>query len=349
MPKKTKLKKIISALSPDVTSVDFQNFDSEINKLKQSLKQKVQIATLDDVNNQIDKFRKSIDLAPLSKSIDNIRQSIDERIQYIADTIEEKSAELEASMTTKADAQQAFNLTNEVNNLRETLFKLDTLKNTDIQSLKDELVKAQKIEPNLNKVIKDIQDTLSYVSIETANNSKEISGSTKELKGFEDKLNKLRIDLNTRISNIGGGAMNRQMFIGGVDPLTRYTDMNLKAGSNVTITYANNNTTKKVDVTFSASGTGGGTVRSVNSISTSQTAGSTSGTDYVYLCSGTMTLTMPDATGNTNLYTVKNVGNGIITINTTSAQLIDNQASIQLATIYTSVDLISDTANWNLT
>jgi len=46
--------------------------------------------------------------------------------------------------------------------------------------------------------------------------------------------------------------MNRQMFIGGVDPLTKYTDMNLKAGPNCTITYANNNATGKVDVTISS-------------------------------------------------------------------------------------------------
>ena len=65
---------------------------------------------------------------------------------------------------------------------------------------------------------------------------------------------------------------------------------------------------------------------------------------------GTLTLTMPDATaGNTNLYTVKNVGSGVVTINTTSAQTIDGSSTIVMPVQFTSVDLISDTANWVIT
>ncbi len=144
--------------------------------------------------------------------------------------------------------------------------------------------------------------------------------------------------------------MNRLITVGNVNPLTKYTDINLKAGTNVTITTATNNTTKRVDVTFSASGGGGGSTRSIQSISASQVADSASGSDYVYLCSGTLTLTMPDATtGNTNLYTVKNVGVGIVTIDTTSAQTIDNDPTVVMPVRYTSVDLISDTANWSIT
>lgn len=143
--------------------------------------------------------------------------------------------------------------------------------------------------------------------------------------------------------------MSRQIFIGGADPLTRYTDINLKAGSNVTITYANNNTTKKVDITIASTGGGGGSVRSINSVSTPTTAGSTSGTDYVYLVSGTTTITLPTAVGNTNLYTIKNVGTGVVTINTTSSQTIDGSLTVSMPVQYTAVDLISDTANWNVT
>ena len=144
--------------------------------------------------------------------------------------------------------------------------------------------------------------------------------------------------------------MNRQMFIGGVDPLTKYTDVNYKAGSNVTITYVNNNATKKVDVTFSATGGGGGSVRSINSISTSQVAGSASGTDYVYICTGTITLTMPTASGNQNLYTIKNAGTGTITVLPDGGDTLGNDVSIIMPLRYTSVDLISDgITNWNIT
>jgi hypothetical protein len=136
-----------------------------------------------------------------------------------------------------------------------------------------------------------------------------------------------------------------------VDVLKRYTDINIKPGANVTITYANNNQTKKVDITItSTGGGGGGNARSINSVSTATNAAAAALTDYVYLCSGTMTLTMPDATsGNVNLYTIKNVGTGVITVNTTSSQTIDGDLTKVMPVQFTSIDLVSDTANWSIT
>lgn len=166
-----------------------------------------------------------------------------------------------------------------------------------------------------------------------------------------DELEKSRKELLNILNNRGGGNMNRAMYVGGSNPLTRYTDINLKAGSNVTLATSTNNTTKFTDITISSSGGGGGggIVRSINSISADTPAGSTSGTDYVYLVSGSTTLTLPDATLNTNLYTVKNVGNGTVTVATTSAQTIDGSISISLPVKYTAVDLESDGTNWNVT
>lgn len=88
--------------------------------------------------------------------------------------------------------------------------------------------------------------------------------------------------------------------------------------------------------------------RSVNSISSPQTAGSTAATDYIYLVSGTTTLTMPTAAGNTNLYTIKNVGTATITIATTSAQTIDGSTTATIPVQYTSLDLVSNGSNWNV-
>jgi len=102
-------------------------------------------------------------------------------------------------------------------------------------------------------------------------------------------------------------------------------------------------------ITTSGTGSGGGGItRSVNNISTTTTAGATASTDYVYLVSGTTTLTMPTAVGNTNRYTIKNVGTNTITINTTSSQTIDGSTSITIAVRYTTLDLISDGTNWNI-
>jgi Collagen triple helix repeat (20 copies) len=99
---------------------------------------------------------------------------------------------------------------------------------------------------------------------------------------------------------------------------------------------------------YSAGG-GSGITRSVNSISTATTGAAAASTDYVYLVSGTTTFTLPTAVGNTNLYTVKNVGSGNVTVATTSSQTIDGGSTAVLtASLQGSIDLISDGANWNI-
>lgn len=89
-----------------------------------------------------------------------------------------------------------------------------------------------------------------------------------------------------------------------------------------------------------------GIVRSVSSISSPTTAGATAATDYVYLVSGTTTLTLPTAVGNSNLYTVKNTGVNTVTIATTSSQTIDGSTTASLPVANTSLCIISNGTNW---
>lgn len=101
--------------------------------------------------------------------------------------------------------------------------------------------------------------------------------------------------------------------------------------------------------TLSASGGGGGITRSINNISGTTSAGSTSNTDYVYnATSGTFTITLPTAVSNTNLYVIKNSGTGIITVATTSSQTIDGVTTQVIPTQYSSISVVSDGSNWIL-
>lgn len=84
--------------------------------------------------------------------------------------------------------------------------------------------------------------------------------------------------------------------------------------------------------------------RSISSISTNTSAGSTTKTDYIYICTASLTLTLPTAVGNTNIYTVKN-SSGTTTIATTSSQTIDGASTYQLITPQ-SVTLVSNGSNW---
>ncbi len=180
-------------------------------------------------------------------------------------------------------------------------------------------------------------------------------GKDFDVEDLEPEIKKVKSELLSIISRSspGGGGPYMNIGIGGnTSVLSRYNDINIKAGSNMTITYQNNDTTKRVDVTFASSGGGGsvgGTVRSINTVSTSQTAGATAGTDYVYICSAGINLTLPDAIGNTNLYTIKNTAASSILVTTTGGETIDTSSNLILPLQFTSVDLISDGSNWEIT
>jgi hypothetical protein len=97
-----------------------------------------------------------------------------------------------------------------------------------------------------------------------------------------------------------------------------------------------------------AVGAGGGSTKSINSVSTNTAAGSSASTDYFYFASGTINITLPTAVGNNNNYVIKNVGTGTITIDTTSSQTIDGSLTAPIKVQNLSLTLISDGANWNI-
>jgi hypothetical protein len=101
-------------------------------------------------------------------------------------------------------------------------------------------------------------------------------------------------------------------------------------------------------------GGGGGIIRSVNNISTNTTAGASSAVDYVYICTSTFTLTLPTAVGNTNTYTIKNIGTGTITVGTTSSQTIDGELTWIIPTNVSNIlngkvmVVVSNGTNWQI-
>lgn len=86
--------------------------------------------------------------------------------------------------------------------------------------------------------------------------------------------------------------------------------------------------------------------RIVSKITINTNAAAATGTDYVYLCSGTLTLTMPTVAANVNRYTVKNIGSGIVTIS--AADTIDGNSTIILGITDSAVDLIAGNSEWNI-
>lgn len=93
----------------------------------------------------------------------------------------------------------------------------------------------------------------------------------------------------------------------------------------------------------------GGITRSINNISTATTGAMVANVDYIYLATGTFIFTLPTAVGNTNIYTLKNIGTGTITITTMLSQTIDSgTAPITITRQNNSLDFISNGTNWFL-
>ncbi len=118
----------------------------------------------------------------------------------------------------------------------------------------------------------------------------------------------------------------------------------VRAGTNVTV----DNTDPYNPIVSSSGGgaPGSGITRSISSVSSPTTAGNSSSTDYVYLVSGTTTITLPTAVGNTNRYTVTNVGANTVTVATSAGQTINGSSTATLPIANMSLDFISDNSNW---
>lgn len=105
--------------------------------------------------------------------------------------------------------------------------------------------------------------------------------------------------------------------------------------------------TSGIQAQLNALTAGAGIERIVSSVATNTTAGAVALKDYVYICTTTMTLTLPTAVGNNNMYTIKsNDATHTITVATTSAQTIDGASTVSLAVQYQSISVVSNGTNW---
>ena len=347
---RTKLQKLLNKLdgTNERTASAISEFEGGVKTLREKLQQEISASTLEEVNLKINKLRKSIDLEPIQTSLQNLEANFSESVKSILGNIEQKTAELQ-DLTLRGDEkleEQAKTLTSELSVLRETLDSLVISNRTELNLINNEL--GQLLESSKSLASKD---ELSMVSAEGVKLVEKVERKKdEELKEVKDDLGKTRIELINRMNNRGGGNMNRNIAVGGnTSVLSKYTDLNIKPGSNITLTYSNNNTTKYLDLTIAATG-GSGTTRSVDSTSVSSTVGSIAGTDYVVIANAGVRITLPTASSNENLYTIKNTAASSVLVSPNGSDTIDTDTEIILQTQYTAVDLISDGVNnWNIT
>jgi len=347
---KAKLQSLLKLLTPDKTAVDFSEFDQGIADFKNAVKEKIQVQTVDDVNRKLKDFLQRFDLSKLEAIAEDVKMQVISKIEELTDAVEQEKQALMLATQSGLDetGRTVDQIRADLDILGIDLKALQSSKAIDL--VNDEITQLKIMGGSYTQELAKLAQGLDELN--PIIDQKEL-GLRSEIIQLDGALKSTKLDLTNRINNIhrGGGNANRNISIGGnASTLSRYTDINLKAGNNVTITYTNNDTTKNTDITISSSGGGGGSVtgiiRSINTVSTSQVMGNTAGTDYVYLATAGINLTLPAALGNTNLYTVKNISNSSVLV---SGTIDDDPAGVIMPVKYTSVDLISNDTDFKIT
>ena len=120
------------------------------------------------------------------------------------------------------------------------------------------------IEKVRDSAVQIAREVVSAAAEDIEELSKKIEGYSSVFEAINTRIDKLqnRIDKLGRNGSGGptmaSGAPNRSVYVNGKIVSGRFSDVNFKAGSNVTITTADNMTTMQVDVTVTSSGGGSG-------------------------------------------------------------------------------------------
>src|SRR3990167_5122773 len=337
---RNKIQKMLNKLDGknEATLKVVADFDAGVKALRDKLEQDISVATLDEVNRKINQLRKSIDINPLLDVAQSLKDEFKQNALDTLKEIEDRTAELRAIIDegNKIASEKTDIIAKNVATINE---------------------KVEKVSGETSVQIKQVLDTIETVSnkLPTFADKKETEkkileltdrDNTEELKDYTDKT---RVELMNLLAQKGGGNMNRNIAVGGnTSVLSKYTDLNIRPGSNVTLTYSNNNTSKYTDLTIAATG-GAGTSRSISTVAVSSVLADTAATDIVVLANGGIQLTLPTAVSNTNLYTIKNIGSSSVLVGTTGGETIDTESNLIMPVQYTAVDLISDNTNWHIT
>ncbi len=230
------------------------------------------------VEENIASVRSSIKSDPMLRAMEDMQKSIqalssDSQIGELMDALNEASNENEKNLKDLAASftEQVRTLRSEISSLpedsqvEELISQLNQLKSgftnqaTTFQT-KESLIQAEfsRIEQELSSLSRRL------VAREQDRTSEEQNEATKA--ELQREMDDLRKTVMSRLATIGGGNMNRNFTLAGASLLTKYTDINLVAGSNMTITASTDNAKGTTNLTFASSGGGGGGNYSYNEV-----------------------------------------------------------------------------------
>lgn len=342
MKNKEKLKKILNSLSNKDAglSTAFKSVEAEMKRVADKLREDAEVKTVEMSKKKIAELK-------------NEMRSLFEHIENLKENLKKSESDLSSSLNQKLD-----NLKSKMAEYRVASLDRLGILSAEMDGLKEDIreISQRKVEiPNYEIQIGELENKLGELVLalkeETEGKIEDIlTESKKKISELEEEIKKLRRDTMTTLASRGGGNMNRNILVGNnPSTLGRYTDLNIRAGTNITLSYTNNDNLKTTDLTIAATGGGSGITRNVATTIVSSVIGAVASTDYVVVAGAGIKLTLPTAVGNTNLYTIKNKVASSVLVVADGVETIDDATTALMETKYTAIDLISDNAAWHIT
>lgn len=239
----------------------------QTEKFKKQLQENPTVKILDAFNKKLDQLKKDFNLNPIITEIEKIqkdvvqfKQSSFDEFQKVSNQNTGKSREMDglvSKLRNDVDGLSSKDIKGILDRISGIEKDLNLQADNSDRKGKSLLELTQGLEIKLNKALKDLTDNSSNQSEYKTSLEKRLGDKEKETK---ELIESVRKEFLSRISSFrGGGQANRNIAVNGnTSVLSKYTDINIKAGTNVTLTHSNNNTSKYLELTIAASGGGGG-------------------------------------------------------------------------------------------
>lgn len=241
----------LNALTPrKPTSLTDQLISEELENLRVDVSNRVSTRGLEKVQQDMASLSEKMDLKPMFDVLDKAQSTN-------KDAISKVQKDFERQFTLFAAKQNQDSISNK---------SALNLSRSEIQGQITQIRASFEAElaPLLSRDSL-LASEIDRVSQEVSRLSLFLTSANDDAKQDSETLNKALTDLEkrvmSRVSNLTnhGDHANRNIAVGGnTSVLSRYTDINFKAGSNVTLTAVVNNTTKYTDITIASSGGSGG-------------------------------------------------------------------------------------------
>ena len=248
--KKDKLKKLLDNLSDIDSGVQstYKSIDEELLSIAEKMKKVASIKSVEEANDQFKKLQALF--KPLLPAFDDLKNKLDERDQKLLSAIQDRLKLLNEAIEKSKEEGSASNS--------------DTL--SLVTSLQGELSSLRQVQasmPDFGKLINESENKLKAL-IGFVENESSTKKDLRELKDLfdlhETSMEKIRTDLLSRLSKIGGGSANQKISVNSSVMSTKYADFNFVSNTAIRWSATDDATNQRVNIVASliSGGAGGG-------------------------------------------------------------------------------------------